>query len=81
MKMVNITLKAHKQIGKLNRQDIGAIYEALETLADWPEISGVKNLINRPGYRLRIGQYRAMFDVSDDVITITEVKRRNEHTY
>ncbi|MDR2488186.1 MAG: type II toxin-antitoxin system RelE/ParE family toxin [Desulfovibrio sp.] len=81
MMTVNITMKAHKQIAKLNTQDMASIYEALEVLKDWPDISGVKNLTNMPGYRLRIGQYRAFFDVSGDAITVTEVKRRNEHTY
>jgi len=81
MKTVNVTLKAHKQIAKLNKQDMGDIYAALESLARWPEISGVKALVNMAGYRLRIGQYRAMFEVSGDTITVTEVKRRNERTY
>jgi len=78
MKTVNITLKAHKQIAKLN---MASIYEALESLQGWPDIGGVKNLTDMPGYRLRIGQYRAFFDVAGDVITVTEVKRRNERTY
>jgi mRNA-degrading endonuclease RelE of RelBE toxin-antitoxin system len=81
VKTLNITLKAHKQIAKLNKQDMASIYEALEALQDWPDISGVKNLTDMPGYRLRIGQYRAFFDVEGDVITVTEVKRRNERTY
>jgi mRNA-degrading endonuclease RelE of RelBE toxin-antitoxin system len=81
MKTLNITLKAHKQIAKLNKQDMASIYEALEALKDRPDISGVKNLTDMPGYRLRIGQYRAFFDVEGDVITVTEVKRRNERTY
>jgi mRNA-degrading endonuclease RelE of RelBE toxin-antitoxin system len=50
-------------------------------LKDWPDTSGVKSLIDMPGYRLRIGQYRAFFDAAGGVITVTEVKRRNEHTY
>jgi mRNA-degrading endonuclease RelE of RelBE toxin-antitoxin system len=81
MKFVNITLKAHKHIAKLNKQDMAFIYKTLETLKDWPDISGVKRLTDMPGYRLRIGQYRAFFDVTGDEITVTEVKRRNERTY
>jgi len=81
MKTVHITLKAHKQIGKLSKHDMDSIYEALEALKDWPDISGVQNLTDMPGYRLRIGQYRAFFDVEGEVITVTEVKRRNERTY
>jgi hypothetical protein len=34
MKTLNITLKAHKQIAKLNKQDMASIYEALEALKD-----------------------------------------------
>jgi mRNA interferase RelE/StbE len=81
MKTVKITMKAHKQIANLNKQDMASIYEVLEALAAWPDISGVKSLIDMPGYRLRVGQYRAMFEVSGEVITVTEVKRRNERTY
>ena len=78
---MSITLKAHKQIAKLNKQDLAFIYEALEALENWPDIGGVKSLIDMPGYRLRIGQYRAFFDVAGDEITVTEVKKRNERTY
>ena len=81
MKAVQITLKAHKQIAKLNKQDLAFIYEALEALKDWPEVSGVKNLADKPGYRLRIGSYRALFEITGDTLTVTEIKRRNEHTY
>jgi len=53
----------------------------MKPLKDWPDISGVKNLTDMPGYRLRIGQYRAFFYVEREVITVTEVKRRNERAY
>jgi mRNA-degrading endonuclease RelE of RelBE toxin-antitoxin system len=81
MNTVKIKMKTHKQISKLNKQDMASIYEALEALAAWPDIGGVENLADTPGYRLKIGQYRAMFEVSGEVITVTEVKRRNERTY
>jgi len=32
-------------------------------------------------YRLCIGNYRALFMVADGTLTITEVKKRDEHTY
>ena len=34
MKTVDVTLKAHKQIAKLNKQDMASIYESLEALKD-----------------------------------------------
>ena len=38
MMTVNITMKAHRQIVKLNKQDMAIIYEALEALKEWPDI-------------------------------------------
>ena len=81
MKQLEITMKAHKQISKLDKQEMRSIYEALQALTEWPDIRGVKALQDIPGYRLRIGRYRALFQVSGDTITVTEVKIRNERTY
>jgi mRNA-degrading endonuclease RelE of RelBE toxin-antitoxin system len=35
------------------------------------------------GYRMRVGDWRILFDVKDriKIITIQEVKKRDEHTY
>jgi len=40
-----------------------------------------EELDQHAGLPPRVGQYRAFFDVAGDAITVTEVKRRNEHTY
>jgi hypothetical protein len=42
----------------------------------------VKNLTGMRGYRLRVGRYRVLFDVSDDgTIPVAQVLIRNERTY
>lgn len=81
MNALNITKKAHKQIGKLSKDDAKAIFEAIKTLKNWPDCRNVKALTALEGYRLRVGDYRIMFSADRGTITITEVKRRNEHTY
>jgi mRNA interferase RelE/StbE len=43
-----------------------AIYE----LANDPRPSGCKKLRGRAGYRIRIGDYRVIYDVFDDVLTV-----------
>lgn len=43
-----------------------AIYE----LANDPRPSGCKKLRGRAGYRIRIGDYRIIYDVFDDVLTV-----------
>jgi len=47
-------------------------------------VTGVKALTNHAyGYRLRVGEYRVLFDVlgAIEVVSIEEVKKRDERTY
>ncbi len=48
-------------------------------LKDFPEVPNIKKLTNfEPAYRFRIGNYRILFDVLDDVISIGRVLHRKE---
>lgn len=76
-----ITNHALRQIKKLPRQTALLIMEGMEVLKGWPEVSEVKKLKNRPDYRLRIGRYRVVFEVSGNTLHITQVLLRNENTY
>lgn len=62
-----------------------AILDAVARLADCPtNAANVKALKGRQaGYRLRVGRYRVLFDLNDGVriITVQEVKKRDERTY
>jgi len=79
------TPKALKQLTKLkDRQARKRIVLAVGTLTGFPDVPGVKTLKNhRYGYRLRVGNYRVLFDVLDHarIISIEEVKKRDERTY
>ena len=57
------------------------IYEAVDTLKDFPNCSNVKKLKNRDDFRLRVGNWRVFFTDSLKILYIEEVKKRNEHTY
>lgn len=49
-----------------------------------PNVQNIKALSNhRYGYRLRVGNYRVMFDWDGaiKIVNIEEVKKRDEHTY
>ena len=76
--------KAYRQLRKID--DGGTqrrIYDAVGALANWPCCSGVKALRGRGDYRLRVGRWRVIFEVlrSVRIISIEEVKKRNERTY
>ena len=60
------------------------IVTAVASLRSFPDVRGIRALVNhRYGYRLRVGQWRVLFDVlpSAGVVSIEEVRRRDERTY
>ena len=77
--------KAYKQLYKIRSQQVReGIYDAVETLRSWPVCQNVKALTSHEyGYRMRVGDWRILFDVKDRIriITIQEVKKRDERTY
>jgi len=77
--------KAVRQAQKIKTvADRKAVFDGVSRLADFPNVVGVKHLTNSTiGYRLRVGNWRVLFDFDGTVriITIEEVKKRNERTY
>lgn len=63
---------------------IGRINAGVANLVLFLEVSGVKALVNHDfAYRLRVGDYRVLFNVHEqiEIISIEEVKKRDERTY
>ena len=85
MKEIAWQPRARKQLKKVgDAKTISAIIDAVETLSDFPNVDGVKALVNhRCTHRLRVGNYRVLFNALDivDIISIEEVRKRNERTY
>ena len=53
------------------------IHNKILELKDFPNIQNVKKLTNfESAYRLRVGNYRVLFDLLDDVIIIGRVLHR-----
>ena len=55
-----------KDLKKISPDQLVSIKEGIEDLETFPNISQIKRLKNHPvaEYRLRIGNYRIMFDVN-----------------
>lgn len=85
MNSIEWTPRAARQLRKFTPDVQRLVYDGVGTLVHWPQIQNVKKLKNRDDYRLRIGDYRAIFTVHPDgsvtIIRIEEVKKRDEHTY
>ena len=74
-----------RQPRKIERQANAQIRVVVtQELADLSNARNVKALTNHEyGYRLRVGDYRVFFtfDGSVHIVTVEEVKKRNERTY
>ena len=82
MNKINWTRKALKQLKRIDRTWQRKIVEKVGSLRDFPVTPGAKGLHQHQyGYRLRVGNYRVFFDCYGTVVTIQEVKKRDERTY
>lgn len=76
--------KAVKQLFKLAPQAQRQIVDAATKLALMPNCTDVKALHSHHyGYRLRVGNYRVLFDLATvvKIVDIQEIKKRDENTY
>lgn len=46
------------------------ILDAIENLAENPRPKGYKKLKGRTGYRIRVGNYRIIYEIFDDILLI-----------
>jgi len=70
---VLIDLYDQKQIIKLDKQVIPVIKTAIASLADNPRPYGYKKLKGEDAYRIRVGEYRIIYEIDDDIIVVTVV--------
>ncbi len=74
--------KAIRQLKKIKIQ--AEIRQAITSLSAMPNCKNVKHLTNHQyPYRLRVGNYRIFFQFNGkiNIVSIEEVKKRNERTY
>ncbi len=71
---VELTLSAQKQLSKLPNIIAERIEESLLELEENPRPNGCKKLKGRTAYRIRIGDYRAIYTINDTVLTVIIVK-------
>jgi len=72
--------RALKDCKKIAKPDLRRIFENIEAMSD--NLSGdVKKLTNyTPEYRLRVGDYRILFEILENKIIVYRVRHR-KHVY
>ena len=71
---IRIKTSAKKEIRGLQRDTRKRIIEAVRKLRSNPRPTGCKKLKGREEYRIRVGQYRVIYEIKDDVLIVLVVK-------
>jgi len=64
---------ALKQIMKLSKEAIPLIKNAIASLADNPRPHGCKKLKDEDAWHIRVGNYRVIYEISDEQVIVTVV--------
>jgi mRNA interferase RelE/StbE len=77
---VEILLRAVKQLEKLPPEVYPRIRESLVALANEPRPAGCLKLRGREGWRLRVGDYRIIYEIDDETrrVVILDIGHRRE---
>jgi len=79
MMKINIRKSAIRDLKKIDKSAKESIHNKIINLQNFPNIPNLKKLTNfEPAYRLRVGNYRVLFDVFDNQIEIGRVLHRKE---
>jgi mRNA interferase RelE/StbE len=76
---VELDDKAIKDLSKIDKKIALNIFNKIKKLVDFPRVTNIKKLTDfNPPYRLRVGDYRILFDIENDILTVYKVKHRKE---
>ena len=80
MYRLEISQAAHRQVRKLPSETRERINQAILRLSEEPRQSRAKKLTEREGYRIRVGDYRILYQIDDGakVVVIYRVMARGD---
>jgi len=70
---IEILRVAQKQLAKIDRAQQQRIINAIRELATNPRPPGCKKVSGRPAWRIRIGPYRVLYEIHDDLLLVLVV--------
>lgn len=72
---VEFTRSAEKELRKIDKSKVAAIYGEIERLEFNPRPYGVKKLVGADRtYRIRVGNYRIVYEIEDDVLLVLIIR-------
>ena len=70
---VSVLRAAAKQLDRLPEDSGARILEAVSDLAETPRPDGCVKLTGRPAWRIRIGDYRVIYEIDDSLLEVVVV--------
>ncbi|HDG96896.1 MAG TPA: type II toxin-antitoxin system RelE/ParE family toxin [Desulfobacterales bacterium] len=67
--------RAQKELSKVPDEDYHRIKESILKLSDNPRPKGCSKLTDREGWRIRVGNYRVIYEIDDQEKTLTYLLR------
>lgn len=71
---IEFTKEASKQLKKLPKEEQARIQTKIDGLVDNPRPDGVVKLKGLESYRIRVGSYRVVYDIFDEVLVISIIQ-------
>ncbi len=71
---IRILRGAIKQLEALPARDYKSVKAKILSLAEDPRPAGSQRLKGRPGYRVRQGNYRIIYDIFDQILTVEVIR-------
>jgi mRNA interferase RelE/StbE len=65
-----LSKKAQKQLDKLSDKIANPILDAIADLEKNPRPNGYRKLKGRDGFRIRVGDYRVIYNIVDDELIV-----------
>jgi mRNA interferase RelE/StbE len=80
MYKVTILRRAQKELGAFPSEGYTRVRDAIGGLAEDPRPSGCLKLTGRDGWRIRIGNYRVVYEIDDSahLVTVLHVGHRRD---
>lgn len=77
-KQINYTKEARRTLSRIPANERRRILSKIEQYAEDPrsQANNVVKLQDRPGYRLRVGDWRVIFDEFDNILEVEKIGSR-----
>lgn len=75
-----ILRRAQKELANLDKTEYERVRDAVILLAENPRPSNCKKLVGREGWRIRVGNYRVIYEINDAnrQVTVLHIGHRRD---